>query len=135
VRRACSSCKAHISGEPSDPVVSHGFCVRECWDFGASVKEFRAEILSPDPAVAAFAVRLPSETEPGKSYEVALLVDERESVDRYGDVVDVPCGLSWSCECRRNVLGAATCKHIVKAIHLHTLRGRMLRAKSARRAS
>lgn len=134
MRLSCSSCKAHISGDPADPVVSHGFCVRECWDFGASVKEFGAEVLSPDPAVAVFAVRLPSETDPGKSYEVALLVDERE-VDRYGDVVDVPCGLSWSCECKRNVLGAATCKHIVKAIHLHTLRGRMLRAKSARRAS
>jgi len=135
VRRACSSCKAHISGDPADPVVSHGFCVRECWDFGASVKEFGAEVLSPDRKVAEFAVRLPSETEAGKFYEVALLVDEREGLDRYGDVVDVPCGLSWSCECARFALGGVTCKHLAKAIHLRTLQGRMLRAKSARRAS
>ncbi len=111
-------------------------CSRECWDFAASVKEFKAEILSPDPTVAAFAVRLPSDSRPGTSYEVALLVDEKETTDRYGDVIDAPTGnLSWSCECESFCLGGTTCNHLSKAIHLHTLMGRMKRYQAERAAS
>ncbi len=132
MRVACSGCRAHLSGDPADPVVSHGMCSRECWDFAASLSEFKAEILDPDPTVAAFAVRLPSESRPGVSYEVALLVTERESQDPDGHPIDVPSGLAWDCGCESFSFGAETCRHLVKALHLHTLQTRMKAYMAAR---
>lgn len=122
-----------MSGDPNDPVVSHSTCSRECWAFFGQVNEYKAEILPTDPAVAAFAVRLPSDSRPGAVHEVALLVTERESQDPDGHPVDVPSGLAWDCGCESFSFGAKTCRHLVKALHLHTLQTRM-RAYMAARA-
>lgn len=125
-----------MKGDPADTEVSHGACSRECFEFHGALKEFGAELRDPHPNVAQFAVRLPSETEPGLSYEVALIVDYRETEDEDGNKVDAPSGgLSWACECRRAVLGNAACKHLPKAIHLRTLQRRMQAYQAARRAA
>ena len=136
MRVACSGCRVHMKGDPADTEVSHGACSRECFEFHGALKEFGAELRDPHPNVAQFAVRLPSETEPGATYEVALIVDYRETEDEDGNKVDAPSGgLSWACECRRFVLGGAACKHIPKAIHLRTLQRRMQAYQAALRAA
>ena len=99
MRTICSGCSVHLGGNPTDPVVSHGACSPECFVFYGALKEHGAELLSPDPHVAEFAVRLPSQSEPGKSYEVAMLLVYRETLDRYGEVVDAPSGPAWECDC------------------------------------
>ena len=124
-----------MKGDPADPVVSHSLCSRECWNFHASLNEFKAELLPTDPAVAVFAVRFPSDSRPGVTHEASLLVTEKESEDRYGNVVDVPSGLAWDCSCESFAFESKTCRHLVKAIHLHTLMGRMKRYQAERAAS
>ena len=126
-----------MSGDPSDPEVSHGACSMECWNFHAALREFRAELLDPDPLVAQFAVRMASLTTEGVFYEVSLLVGSRETEDRYGDPIAVPSGLSWNCDCRDFCQRGEkrACKHINRAIHLATLQGRMKRYQAERAAS
>ena len=150
VRVACSGCRVHISGDPNDPVVSHGACSRECFEFFGALKEWKAELLEVDPLVAAFAVRFSSETRPksGLTHDVSLLVDYRETTDSYGDPIDAPSGrLSWECFCEAMTLSEIPedengkplpippCKHINRAVQLRALHSRMTAYAKARRAA
>mgnify|MGYP003405848660 CR=1 FL=1 len=146
MRTACSGCGSHLSGDPADPVVSHGSCSRECWDLHAALKEWKAEVLEVDPLVAAFAVRFKSETRPesGLTQEASLLVDYHEVRDEDGDPIDVPSGrLSWECLCEARCLSelpedgspVPPCKHINRAVELRALHSRMTAYAKARRAA
>ncbi len=146
MRTACSGCKVHLSGDPADKDVSHGMCSRECWEFSAAIKEWRAELLEVDPLVAVFAVRFRSETRPesGLTHEASLLVDYHETTDRYGDPIDAPSGrMTWECLCEARCLAELPadgspippCKHINRAVQLRALHSRMTAYAKARRAS
>lgn len=136
MRTACSGCGSHLSGDPADPVVSHGACSAACFEFHGALRDYGAVLREPDPAVAVFAVQVLSDEDP-VHYEVALLVHEHETLDRYGDVCDAPSGrLVWTCECKHHALGGEeSCKHIQRAVELRALHSRMKAAKKRRQAS